>query len=54
VQGVIDEETDTIRDSGGDAFAAGRWDDAQALFSEMVPADEYSDLLTVPAYERMP
>ncbi|WP_222264912.1 hypothetical protein [Modestobacter marinus] len=54
VQRVIDEEMGTIRDGRGDAFAAGRWDDAQALFTEMVLADEYPDSLTVPAYERMP
>jgi malate synthase len=54
VRRVIDEEMGKIRDSRGDAFAGGRWDDAQALFTEMVLADEYPDFLTVPAYERMP
>ena len=43
-----------IRDARGDAFAAGRWDDARALFTEMALADSYPDFLTVPAYERMP
>jgi malate synthase len=38
----------------GDAFPSGRWDDARALFLEMAVADEYSDFLTLPAYERMP
>ena len=36
------------------AFPAGRWDDARALLLEMAVSDEYSDFLTLPAYERMP
>jgi malate synthase len=54
VQRVIEEEMAAIADSRGSAFAAGRWEDARALFTEMALADEYNDFLTVPAYERMP
>jgi len=31
-----------------------RWDDAKALFSEMALSDDFSEFLTLPAYERMP
>jgi malate synthase len=54
VERVIEEEMGKIREARGDAFAAGRWDDARALFTEMALADDYPDFLTVPAYERMP
>src|SRR3954453_6579396 len=54
VEQVVDEEVDAIRQARGDSFAAGRWDDARALFTEMALADEYPDFLTLPAYERMP
>ena len=36
------------------AFAAGRWDDAKALFTELALADDFAEFLTLPAYERMP
>jgi malate synthase len=54
VERLTDEEMKTIAESRGDAFASGRWDDARSLFLEMAVADEYSDFLTLPAYERMP
>jgi malate synthase len=54
VERVVDEEMDGIRQARGDAFAAGRWDDARALFTTMALADEMPDFLTLPAYERMP
>jgi malate synthase len=54
VQQVIEEEMAAIAAAKGDAFGAGRWDDARALFTEMAISDEYNDFLTVPAYERMP
>jgi malate synthase len=43
-----------IAEARGDGFAGGRWDDARALFTEMALSDDYSDFLTLPAYERMP
>jgi malate synthase len=54
VERLTDEEMQSIAESRGDSFASGRWDDARALFLEMAVADEYSDFLTLPAYERMP
>jgi malate synthase len=55
VNRVIDEELAKIREAVGDeAFAKGRWDDATALYREMAISDEFSDFLTLPAYERMP
>ncbi|MPZ97570.1 MAG: malate synthase A [Propionibacteriales bacterium] len=52
---LVDEEVDAIRQRiGDDAFAAGRWSDARALFTEMALSDDYADFLTLPAYERMP
>jgi malate synthase len=51
---VIDEELDRIRAMvGDDAYGAGRFDDAAALFKDMVEADDFPDFLTLPAYERM-
>src|SRR3954451_13915599 len=58
VERLVEEEMRTIADARGDAASSGafsaRWDDARALFTEMALADEYSDFLTLPAYERMP
>ncbi|MGY1682738.1 malate synthase A [Geodermatophilus sp. SYSU D01176] len=54
VEQITDEEMKAISEARGDSFASGRWDDARALFLEMAVSDEYSDFLTLPAYERMP
>jgi malate synthase len=54
VERLIDEEMKEIADARGDDNAGGRWDDARALFTEMALSDDYSDFLTLPAYERMP
>jgi malate synthase len=54
VERIVDEEMEAIRQARGDAFTAGRWDDARALFTEMALAEEMPDFLTLPAYERMP
>jgi malate synthase len=54
VETVVEEEMAKIRETKGEAFAKGRWDDARATFAEMALADEYADFLTLPAYERMP
>ncbi len=51
---VIDEELDRIRTTvGDDAYGAGRFDDAAALFKDMVEADDFPDFLTLPDYEQM-
>jgi malate synthase len=55
VEKVIEEEVAAIRESvGAESFAAGRWDEARSLFTEMAVSDEFEDFLTLPAYERMP
>jgi len=55
VNRIIDEELAKIRETvGEEAFAKGGWDDATALYREMALSDEFSDFLTLPAYERMP
>jgi malate synthase len=54
VERIVGEEMDSIRQSRGDAFASGRWDEARDLFVETSLADEYPDFLTLPAYARMP
>jgi malate synthase len=54
VERIVDEEMAAIEKSRGDAYSGGRWDDARALFTEMALSDDYSDFLTLPAYERMP
>ncbi|HEU5316522.1 MAG TPA: malate synthase A, partial [Chloroflexota bacterium] len=46
---LIDEELDIIRGKVGERFAAGRWDDARNLFTEMALADEFEEFLTIPA-----
>ena len=54
VEKIVGEEMDAIRESRGDAFSSGRWDEARDLFVETSLADEYPDFLTLPAYARMP
>jgi malate synthase len=51
---VIDSELAKVKDAGGEEFHTARYDDAVALFKEVALADEYSEFLTLPAYERMP
>ncbi len=36
---------------GGDAYTASRFDDAAALFDEMSTSEEFSEFLTLPAYD---
>jgi malate synthase len=55
VERMVADEMASIRARTGDqAYAAGRWDDAESLFTEMALAEEFEDFLTIPAYERMP
>ena len=52
VQRIEDEELARIRaDIGTDAFEAGRFAAARALFELVALADEFVDFLTLPAYE---
>lgn len=55
IEQIVDEELAALRKRfGGEAFAAGVWDQARATFTEATLADVYVDFLTLPAYERMP
>jgi malate synthase len=55
VERLVDEEIQKIQQSVGDeAFGKGRWDDARSLFTDTALADDFTDFLTLPAYEQMP
>ena len=54
VERLTDEEVEVIEQSRGDAVVSGRRDDARSLFPETAATDEYQELPTLPAYERMP
>jgi malate synthase len=54
VERIIREELAAIRENAGAAFDAPRYDQAVTLFTEVGLADDYSEFLTLPAYERMP
>jgi malate synthase len=54
VESLIAEELASIYATYGDAFDAGRFDQAIELFKEVALADDYVEFLTLPAYERMP
>ncbi|MFD0852022.1 malate synthase A, partial [Actinomadura adrarensis] len=54
VERLMDEELGKIRTELGDAFNEPRYNQAVKLFKEVTLADEYSEFLTTPAYERMP
>jgi malate synthase len=52
VSKIADEETDAIRvEIGHEAYEAGRFDEARALFEEVSLADEFPNFLTLPAYD---
>jgi malate synthase len=50
VERIIEEELAKVRTEG----PGRQWDDAKALFAEMALSDDFSEFLTLPAYERMP
>jgi malate synthase len=55
VRSIIDEELARIRGEVGEVrFEGGRFTDAIGLFSEMALSEEFTDFLTLPAYEQMP
>jgi malate synthase len=53
VAAMIPEEMAKIRDLLGDAFGEGKYDDAAAIFEELVDNDTFVEFLTLPAYERI-
>ena len=49
---LLEEEMDAIRSEVGDArFESGHFQRAMRLFDEMIRADEFSEFLTLPAYQ---
>jgi malate synthase len=54
VERLLGEELTKIRESVGDErYDAGRFAEAAALFRELVLAEEFTEFLTLPAYERV-
>ena len=50
---MIPEELAKIRELLGAAYAAGKYDDAAAIFADLVDNDTFVEFLTLPAYERI-
>ena len=49
---LLEEEMDAIRGEVGDArFASGHYQRAMQLFDEMIRAEDFSEFLTLPAYQ---
>jgi len=53
VAAMIPEEVQKIRDLLGSAFAQGKYDDAAAIFADLVNNDTFVEFLTLPAYDRI-
>ena len=53
VAAMIPEEMAKIRETLGDAFAEGRYDEAADIFAKLVERDDFVEFLTLPAYERI-
>ena len=53
VAAMIPEELQKIRDLLGSAYGAGKYDDAAAIFADLVNNDTFVEFLTLPAYERI-
>jgi malate synthase len=53
VAAMIPEEVQKIRDLLGPAFGQGKYDDAAAIFADLVNNDTFVEFLTLPAYERI-
>ena len=53
VAAMIPEEMGKIRDLLGNAFSAGKYDDAARIFADLVNNDTFVEFLTLPAYERI-
>jgi malate synthase len=53
VTAMIPEEMKKIRELLGDAFGAGKYDDAAKIFADLVNNDTFVEFLTLPAYERI-
>ncbi|MFK4145483.1 malate synthase A [Streptomyces sp. NPDC004065] len=53
-RGLAAAELDAVRaEIGEDAYAAGRWQQAHDLFLKVALDEDYTDFLTLPAYEQL-
>ena len=50
---MIPEELQKIRALLGTAYGEGRYDEAAAIFADLVNNDTFVEFLTLPAYERI-
>jgi malate synthase len=50
---VLSEEMTALRDELGESFEAGKFDEAKALFRELCVQDQFTEFLTLPAYEQI-
>jgi malate synthase len=54
IQQLLDEELARIRTTlGAESYRAGKFEEAAALFRDLVLADDFAEFLTLPAYERV-
>jgi malate synthase len=53
VAAMIPEELAKIRELLGEAYGAGRYEEAAAIFGELVANDTFVEFLTLPAYQRI-
>jgi malate synthase len=54
VERLLEEELTKIKDTvGEERYGVGRYTEAAALLRELVLADEFTEFLTLPAYERV-
>ena len=53
VAAMIPEEVARIRELLGPAYASGKYEDAAAIFADLVANDAFVEFLTLPAYERI-
>jgi malate synthase len=53
VAAMIPDEMQKIRALLGAAYGDGRYDEAAAIFAELVNNDTFVEFLTLPAYERI-
>ena len=53
VAALIAEEMQKIRQLLDPAFAEGKYDDAAAIFADLVNNDTFVEFLTLPAYDRI-
>ena len=54
MQRMIIEELAKIRDALGGSYDRARYEEARELFELVALADDFSDFLTLAAYERLP